>query len=222
MRPPAPHAGRGRQGRQDGAGDDPHQPRRRPAGVCSCVQLRLHLWGGLFDGVGWGGVRSEGCGHAVPLRGASSGALLLPALLLLAPLTLATCPPLPLLLPAAQVHPYVSTGLAGSKFGIRNTHLQWFLDAIRADPANLELVGVHCHLGSTITKVRGCGVWGGVGVHSTAAGRMLVCLLSCQSSACGSIYRRRRRCCLPAAGDDLPRRDAADGRLHCPDPGAGL
>ena len=23
-----------------------------------------------------------------------------------------------------QVHPYVSTGLAGSKFGIRNTHLQ--------------------------------------------------------------------------------------------------
>lgn len=26
--------------------------------------------------------------------------------------------------PAPQVHPYVSTGLAGSKFGIRNTHLQ--------------------------------------------------------------------------------------------------
>ena len=23
-----------------------------------------------------------------------------------------------------QVHPYISTGLAGSKFGIRNTHLQ--------------------------------------------------------------------------------------------------
>jgi diaminopimelate decarboxylase len=51
-----------------------------------------------------------------------------------------------------QVHPYVSTGLAGSKFGIRNTHLQWFLDQIKADP-NLELVGAHCHLGSTITKV---------------------------------------------------------------------
>lgn len=52
-----------------------------------------------------------------------------------------------------QVHPYVSTGLAGSKFGIRNTHLQWFLDAVRAAPGQLDLVGVHCHLGSTITKV---------------------------------------------------------------------
>lgn len=52
-----------------------------------------------------------------------------------------------------QVHPYVSTGLAGSKFGIRNTHLQWFLDAVRAAPGQLDLVGVHCHLGSTISKV---------------------------------------------------------------------
>jgi diaminopimelate decarboxylase len=52
-----------------------------------------------------------------------------------------------------QVHPYVSTGLAGSKFGIRNTHLQWFLDQIRASDGKLDLVGVHCHLGSTITKV---------------------------------------------------------------------
>ncbi len=125
-----------------------------------------------------------------------------------------------------EVHPYVSTGLANSKFGIRNSHLQvggffeggggeivpgeggerwvrimvhgvgctmccaacmlvhhalqhlvthhiqthhiqthtphtthttqqntqWFLDRIRDDP-HLELVGVHCHLGSTITKV---------------------------------------------------------------------
>lgn len=51
-----------------------------------------------------------------------------------------------------QVHPYVSTGLAGSKFGIRNTHLDWFLAAIKAEPM-VELVGVHSHLGSTITKV---------------------------------------------------------------------
>eukprot|EP00878_Enallax_costatus_P018426 GHUV01019398.1.p1 GENE.GHUV01019398.1~~GHUV01019398.1.p1 ORF type:complete len:349 (+),score=145.22 GHUV01019398.1:422-1468(+) len=51
-----------------------------------------------------------------------------------------------------QVHPYVSTGLASSKFGIRNSHLQWFLDAIKAEPM-VELVGVHSHLGSTITKV---------------------------------------------------------------------
>ncbi|KIY98180.1 diaminopimelate decarboxylase [Monoraphidium neglectum] len=51
-----------------------------------------------------------------------------------------------------QVHAYVSTGLASSKFGIRNSHLQWFLDAIKAEPM-IELVGVHSHLGSTITKV---------------------------------------------------------------------
>ena len=51
-----------------------------------------------------------------------------------------------------QVHAYVSTGLASSKFGIRNSKLQWFLDAIKAEPS-LELVGAHCHLGSTITKV---------------------------------------------------------------------
>ncbi|KAI8475040.1 MAG: diaminopimelate decarboxylase [Monoraphidium minutum] len=51
-----------------------------------------------------------------------------------------------------QVHAYVSTGLASSKFGIRNSHLQWFLDAIKAEPM-VELVGVHSHLGSTITKV---------------------------------------------------------------------
>lgn len=51
-----------------------------------------------------------------------------------------------------QVHPYVSTGLASSKFGIRNSHLQWFLDRIKEEEV-LQLVGVHCHLGSTIKKV---------------------------------------------------------------------
>ncbi|BDA44624.1 Diaminopimelate decarboxylase [Coccomyxa sp. Obi] len=51
-----------------------------------------------------------------------------------------------------QVHAYVSTGLANSKFGIRNSHLQWFLNRIRKEPL-LELAGVHSHLGSTITKV---------------------------------------------------------------------
>ncbi|KDD76370.1 pyridoxal binding domain of pyridoxal-dependent decarboxylase [Helicosporidium sp. ATCC 50920] len=53
-----------------------------------------------------------------------------------------------------EVHPYVSTGLAASKFGIRNSHLDWFLHEISAAPDALELVGVHCHLGSTITKAR--------------------------------------------------------------------
>eukprot|EP01023_Acetabularia_acetabulum_P040561 TRINITY_DN3931_c0_g1_i4.p1 TRINITY_DN3931_c0_g1~~TRINITY_DN3931_c0_g1_i4.p1 ORF type:complete len:523 (-),score=78.47 TRINITY_DN3931_c0_g1_i4:93-1559(-) len=51
-----------------------------------------------------------------------------------------------------QVHPYVSTGMASSKFGIRNSHLEWFLDFIKKE-ALVELVGVHSHLGSTITKV---------------------------------------------------------------------
>ena len=51
-----------------------------------------------------------------------------------------------------QVHPYISTGLAGSKFGIRNTHLDWFLNEIKKEP-KVQLVGVHSHLGSTITKV---------------------------------------------------------------------
>lgn len=52
-----------------------------------------------------------------------------------------------------QVHPYVSTGMKNSKFGIRNERLDWFLNEIRKDPL-LNLVGVHCHLGSTIKKVQ--------------------------------------------------------------------
>ena len=52
-----------------------------------------------------------------------------------------------------EVHPYVSTGMKNSKFGIRNERLNWFLDEIRQDDL-LNFVGVHCHLGSTIKKVR--------------------------------------------------------------------
>lgn len=52
-----------------------------------------------------------------------------------------------------KVHPYVSTGIAGSKFGIRNTHLEWFLEWARENKDAVELVGVHSHLGSTITEV---------------------------------------------------------------------
>ncbi|CAB87661.1 diaminopimelate decarboxylase-like protein [Arabidopsis thaliana] len=52
-----------------------------------------------------------------------------------------------------QVHPYVATGNKNSKFGIRNEKLQWFLDEVKAHPKELKLVGAHCHLGSTITKV---------------------------------------------------------------------
>uniref|UniRef100_A0A0D9VFL0 diaminopimelate decarboxylase n=1 Tax=Leersia perrieri TaxID=77586 RepID=A0A0D9VFL0_9ORYZ len=52
-----------------------------------------------------------------------------------------------------QVHPYVATGNKTSKFGIRNEKLQWFLDSIKSYANDIKLVGVHCHLGSTITKV---------------------------------------------------------------------
>ncbi|XP_072982785.1 probable diaminopimelate decarboxylase, chloroplastic [Typha latifolia] len=52
-----------------------------------------------------------------------------------------------------QVHPYVATGNKTSKFGIRNEKLQWFLDAIKSHANEIKLVGAHCHLGSTITKV---------------------------------------------------------------------
>lgn len=52
-----------------------------------------------------------------------------------------------------EVHAYVSTGLASSKFGIRNSHLEFFLADIKKSP-EVELVGVHSHLGSTIKKVQ--------------------------------------------------------------------
>lgn len=52
-----------------------------------------------------------------------------------------------------QVHPYVATGNKNSKFGIRNEKLQWFLDVVKDHSKELKLVGAHCHLGSTITKV---------------------------------------------------------------------
>lgn len=46
-----------------------------------------------------------------------------------------------------------------SKFGIRNDKLDWFLDQIKSNDLNdgsslLELVGIHSHLGSTISDVQ--------------------------------------------------------------------
>ncbi|HHZ89774.1 TPA: diaminopimelate decarboxylase [Candidatus Poribacteria bacterium] len=52
-----------------------------------------------------------------------------------------------------QVHPYVSTGIKNSKFGIQNKELDWFLDFIKSSSL-LNLVGVHCHLGSTIEQTQ--------------------------------------------------------------------
>lgn len=50
----------------------------------------------------------------------------------------------------AETHPYLATGIAESKFGIPPADLPAVLAAIKAEPA-LELVGLHCHLGSQIT-----------------------------------------------------------------------
>jgi diaminopimelate decarboxylase len=50
------------------------------------------------------------------------------------------------------VHPYISTGLKDSKFGIRQERLKWFLDELKQKPS-LKLVGLHCHLGSSIKEV---------------------------------------------------------------------
>ncbi len=52
-----------------------------------------------------------------------------------------------------EVHPYIATGLKNTKFGIMNERLDWYLEKIRQSP-ELNLVGVHCHLGSTIKKVK--------------------------------------------------------------------
>ena len=52
-----------------------------------------------------------------------------------------------------QVHPYVSTGIQNSKFGIQNHKLDWFLNSIKSNQF-LNLVGIHCHLGSTIEQTQ--------------------------------------------------------------------
>ncbi len=52
-----------------------------------------------------------------------------------------------------DVHPYVATGMRNSKFGIRAERLMGFLDRLKPVPL-VRLVGLHCHLGSTIKDVR--------------------------------------------------------------------
>jgi len=52
-----------------------------------------------------------------------------------------------------DVHPYIATGMRDSKFGIRAERLPWFLQQLKRAPL-LRLVGLHCHLGSTIKDVQ--------------------------------------------------------------------
>jgi diaminopimelate decarboxylase len=51
-----------------------------------------------------------------------------------------------------DVHPYVSTGIRNSKFGVPAERTPRFLERIRS-ASSLRLVGVQCHLGSTIADV---------------------------------------------------------------------
>ena len=52
-----------------------------------------------------------------------------------------------------DVHPYVATGMHDSKFGVRAERVAWLLERLKRTP-RLHLVGLHCHLGSTIKDVQ--------------------------------------------------------------------
>lgn len=52
------------------------------------------------------------------------------------------------------VHKYISTGLKCSKFGIQNDKIGEYLKRIKEESKHIELVGVHCHIGSTIKDVQ--------------------------------------------------------------------
>jgi len=51
------------------------------------------------------------------------------------------------------VHPFLATGLAKSKFGVDDSELDEVLDIMSGECQLLKLVGLHCHLGSTIDNV---------------------------------------------------------------------
>ena len=53
-----------------------------------------------------------------------------------------------------KVHPYVSTGMASSKFGFESQKLKYFCEIIKQNPDKIQLVGVHSHIGSTIKDVQ--------------------------------------------------------------------
>lgn len=51
-----------------------------------------------------------------------------------------------------MVHQYVSTGKVGSKFGLDAIALNRVLHILSSDECPVHVVGLHCHLGSTITN----------------------------------------------------------------------
>ena len=52
----------------------------------------------------------------------------------------------------AKTHPYISTGLAESKFGIKIETAEHLFQRAHDDP-HLNLVGIDCHIGSQITEI---------------------------------------------------------------------
>ena len=52
----------------------------------------------------------------------------------------------------AKTHPYISTGLAESKFGIKMDRAEHLFQRAHEDPL-LNLVGIDCHIGSQITEI---------------------------------------------------------------------
>ena len=52
----------------------------------------------------------------------------------------------------AKTHPYISTGLAESKFGIKIDSAEHLFQRAHKDP-HLNLVGIDCHIGSQITEI---------------------------------------------------------------------
>ena len=52
----------------------------------------------------------------------------------------------------AKTHPYISTGLAESKFGIKIDSAEHLFQRADEDP-HLNLVGIDCHIGSQITEI---------------------------------------------------------------------
>lgn len=52
----------------------------------------------------------------------------------------------------AQTHKYITTGIAESKFGINTWDLEEVLNKL-SDMKHLELIGIHFHVGSQITKL---------------------------------------------------------------------
>jgi len=50
----------------------------------------------------------------------------------------------------ARTHPHISTGLKENKFGMDFETAHKLIDTL---PSNIELVGLHCHIGSQITEV---------------------------------------------------------------------